>query len=262
MKTIRGKLDSGQTAPSPKITCWLPELAANGMGVVIFPGGGYSGLSEHEGAGYARYFCEAGIACFVVEYRLGTQGHRHPSMLEDALAAVYTIRNQAAELGLDPQKIGVMGSSAGGHLSAHVLVAWDQYACDISLRPDFGILCYPVIISTGEHAHKGSMRNVAGENPPSELLASLSCERWISAQTPPCFLWHTGEDASVPPENSLVFASALRACGVSCELHLYQTGGHGLGLEAPFDWAGECLRWLGDLMRPGDEDTPHTKKSR
>jgi acetyl esterase/lipase len=253
MKTIHGKLDAGTTAPSPKIDCWVPEQAPNGIGLIIFPGGGYGGLADHEGAGYAQYFCSVGISCFVVTYRLGSQGHRHPAMLEDALAAIHTVRSQAADFGVDPQKIGVMGSSAGGHLAAHALVAWPQYARDRSLRPDFGILCYSVITAEGPHAHQGSIQNLVGDNPSPELLAEISCEKQVSAKTPPCFLWHTGEDTGVPLENSILFASALRAHSVPFELHLYHKGRHGLGLNAPFDWATECLRWLEDTVQPGVE---------
>ncbi len=244
---IQGRLGSGTTSPAPEMMCWLPEQGATGVGVVIFPGGGYGGLAAHEGEGYARFLAEAGIAAFVVKYRLGSAGHRHPAMLEDALSAVAAVRSRAAEFGVDPRKIGVMGSSAGGHLTAHALVGWPQYASDVSLRPDFGILCYPVILSDGPYAHKGSMRNLAGENASPELLDELSCERHVTADTPPCFIWHTGEDAGVPLENSLAFAAALRQKKVPFELHVYNKGRHGLGLGAPFDWGRECLRWISDL---------------
>ncbi len=244
MKIIRGTLDSAKTAPSPEIACWIPESNPNGVGILIFPGGGYGHLATHEGEGYAQLLCDAGIACFVVSYRLGSEGHRHPAMLEDSLSAVATIRERAKELGINPNKIGVMGSSAGGHLAAHTLVAWEQYASAVSLRPDFGILCYPVIVSEGQFAHQGSMQNLAGENPPSDLMAELSCDKRVSARTPPCFIWHTGEDASVPLENSMLFASALRQHGIAFELHLYNKGRHGLGVDTPFNWIQECLRWI------------------
>jgi len=247
MKIIQGQLDSGTTSPAPEIECWLPEREASGVGVVVFPGGGYGMLAAHEGEGYARFLSEAGIAAFVVKYRLGSAGHRHPAMLEDALSAVAAVRSRAAEFGVDPARIGVMGSSAGGHLTAHALVGWPLYSSGVSLRPDFGILCYPVILSDGPYAHKGSMRNLAGENASADLLEGLSCERLVTAQTPPCFLWHTGEDAAVPLENSLAFAAALRLNKVPFELHVYNKGRHGLGLGAPFDWGRDCLRWIKDL---------------
>ena len=249
MKIINGKLDSGTTAPSPEIVCWIPESNPNGVGIIIFPGGGYGHLAAHEGEGYAKVLCDAGIACFVVSYRLGTAGNRHPAMLEDALSAIATVRERAKEFGVNPNKLGVMGSSAGGHLTAHTLVAWEQYESSVSLRPDFGILCYPVILSEGQFSHAGSMQNLAGENPTLELLMELSCDKQVSAKTPPCFIWHTGEDSSVPLENSLSFASALRQHGIAFELHLYNKGRHGLGIDTPFNWLQDCLRWINETTQ-------------
>ena len=251
MKIITGRLKGGRTEPSPRIECWIPEQNHKGTGLVILPGGGYGGLSEHEGKGYAEYFSKAGIACFVVSYRLGSKGFRHPAMLEDALAAIHTIRSGAREYHVEPHRIGIMGSSAGGHLAAHTLVAWNRYESDVPMRPDFGVLCYPVIASQGLYAHTGSILNLAGDNPSPELLDELSCDKQVTAETPPCFLWHTGEDTGVPLENSILFASALRRHGVSFELHLYHKGEHGLGLGAPFGWAPECLRWIDEITQRG-----------
>jgi acetyl esterase/lipase len=214
------------------------------MGLVIFPGGSYGMLAEHEGRGYAEHFRAHGIACFVVHYRLGTAGHRHPAMLEDALFAIGSVRARAAELGLDPQRIGVMGSSAGGHLAAHALVAHEQHASAVSLRPDFGVLCYPVVTMQGPFAHAESRTNLLGDAPPAALLDALSCDRQVTAQTPPCFIWHTVADASVPVEHSLLFAAALRRHAVPFELHLYEEGAHGLGLETELPWGRDCLGWL------------------
>lgn len=244
MSTITGTLSSGLTNPTPEIECWVPEEDKNKIGLIIFPGGGYGGLAKHEGAGYAEYFSKAGIACFVVTYRLGSQGFRHPAMLEDALAAIRTVRSKATEFGIDPHRIGVMGSSAGGHLAAHAMVAYEQYDSEISLRPDFGVLCYPVISSQGDQAHSGSMKNLLGPDPDPELLASVSCDALPSAETPPCFLWHTVQDAAVPLENSLLYAAALRKHDIPFELHLYQDGRHGLGLQTDFEWGKDCLRWM------------------
>ncbi len=252
MKSIRGALKGGRTAPSPEIECWLPEKGHKGIGLVILPGGGYGGLAEHEGRDYAEYFARSGIACFVTSYRLGTEGFRHPAMLEDALAGICTVRSAAREFGIAPDRIGIMGSSAGGHLAAHTLVAWDRYESDTSLRPDFGILCYPVITSRGPYAHRGSILNLAGHNPLPEILDEIACEKHVSRDTPPCFIWHTGEDEGVPLENSILFASALRKNAVPFELHLYQKGLHGLGLATTFDWGTECLRWIsGIVQQPG-----------
>jgi acetyl esterase/lipase len=217
------------------------------VGLLIFPGGAYVGHTEYEASDYAQRFRQAGIACFVVRYRLGSGGHRHPEMLEDALAAVETVRSGVPGFPGDFRKLGVMGSSAGGHLAAHAMVAWGRYSSDVSLRPDFGVLCYPVIAARGPYAHQQSIRNLAGPDASPELLDELSCDRQVSAETPPCYLWHTVTDAQVLPENSNLFAAALRAHGVSFELHLYARGGHGLGLKAPFPWADDCLRWIRDL---------------
>jgi acetyl esterase/lipase len=239
---ITGHLPDATTNPAPKITCFPATGNKTDIGLIIFPGGGYGMLAQHEGAGYAKAFAEAGISCFVVEYRLGSTGYRHPAMLEDALAAISTIRQQANDWGLHPEKIGIMGSSAGGHLTAHTLTAWNQY--DASLRPSFGILCYPVIISTGEYAHHGSMQNLAGKDASDALLVSLSCEKNVSSQTPPCFLWHTLQDQAVPAENSFEFAKALRKHNVPFEMHIYPYGRHGLGLDTPFTWSVDCVRWI------------------
>lgn len=255
MTTIAGQLKSGFTNASPTIECWIPDQNPRGIGVLIFPGGGYGGLSEHEGRGYAEYFSRAGIACFVVAYRLGSRGFRHPAMLEDALAAIYSVRKEACRFRVDPRHLGIMGSSAGGHLAAHALVAWTKYESDISLRPDFGVLCYPVITSQGPYAHLGSIRNLAGNTPSPALLDELACEKQVSSHTPPCFLWHTGEDEVVPLENTFLFAEALREQRIPFEMHIYPEGRHGLGLDTPFDWGAECLRWIhATAQQPGAGD--------
>lgn len=246
-KIIKGGLDSGETNPAPEMECWTPEGESNGGAMVIFPGGAYAMLAEHEGRGYAGRFSKAGWTCFVVNYRLGSAGFRHPAMIEDALAAIGTVRSMAGEFGVDPGRVGVIGSSAGGHLAAHAMTAWDTYPEGRAVRPDFGVLCYPVITSTGEFHHAGSMKNLLGDDPSPDLLEAVSCEKNVTAETPPCFLWHTGEDVGVSAENSLAFASALRRHGVEYELHIYAKGRHGLGLGAPFPWADECLRWLSEL---------------
>lgn len=250
MDTIIGQLPSGTTSPAPEIVCWAAEGAPTGVGIVILPGGGYGHLAPHEGEGYARFLSTRGIACFVVRYRLGNAGHHHPAMLEDALAAVSSVRASAERFGVNPARIGVMGSSAGGHLAAHALVAWPRYAGPVPLRPDFGILCYPVITSDAAFSHKGSFANLLGPNPPEALLAEVSCEKHVTRDTPPCFIWHTAEDKGVPAENSMLFASALRRCGVPFELHVYARGRHGLGLNAPFPWGEDCVRWIRDLFAP------------
>lgn len=245
--TFHGKLDQGTTDPSPKIEAYLPsENNRSGIGVIILPGGGYAKLAPHEGEGYALFLKSKGIASFVVEYRLAPNGHKHPAMLEDALAAIQTVRARASGFGIDPLKIGVMGSSAGGHLTAHTVTAYADYSEE--LRPNFGVLCYPVIEMDGAFTHKGSRRNLLGENPSRELRRSVSPELLVNASTPPCFLWHTVEDAVVPVENSLLFVSALRRQGVPFELHAYPKGRHGLGMNTTYGWESSLIRWLFELF--------------
>lgn len=241
---FHGTLPNAHTSPSPEITYYPPKTGCEtGIGIVIFPGGGYGHLAEHEGEDYAEYLTIHGIAGFVVKYRLSPDGFHHPAMLEDALSAIREIRQRTIEFRLT--HIGVMGSSAGGHLAAHSLVAYDEYESDIALRPDFGVLCYPVIISEGKFAHEGSMRNLLGENYfERSLLTSMSLENRITPATPPCFIWHTVQDPGVPMENSMRFASSLRKADVPFELHLYEKGRHGLGLNAEFAWNEDLVRWL------------------
>jgi acetyl esterase/lipase len=228
--------------------------------LVICPGGGYGHLAKHEGEVYAQWLNEHGVAAFVLKYRLGSAGYRHPAMLQDAARAVRTVRAKAAEWKLDPKRIGLMGSSAGGHLTATLLThfdAGDTNAADAierqSSRPDLGILCYPVI-TMDKFTHKGSRNNLLGTNAPPELVSDLSNELQVTSNTPPCFLWHTFEDKTVPVENALMFADALRRAGVPFELRIYEKGSHGLGLGVrewpPKDpdkllpWSRDCLEWL------------------
>jgi acetyl esterase/lipase len=230
--------------------------ATAGAALVICPGGGYARLSPHEGNDYALWLNQHGVTCFVLKYRLGTSGYRHPAMLNDAARAVRWVRAHAEEFKVDAHRVGIMGSSAGGHLAATLLThfdAGDTNAADVierqSSRPDLGVLCYPVI-SLGEFTHKGSKQNLLGTNAPPELVALLSNELQVTTNTPPCFLWTTFEDKTVPLENTLLFAEALRKNHVPFDLHVYQKGGHGMGLKdkAPFanphPWAGDCLVWL------------------
>lgn len=233
-----------------------PERAT-GAAIVVCPGGGYGALAPHEGRDYALWLNELGIAAFVLKYRLGTAGYRHPAMLQDAARAVRTVRARAAEWGLDPKRVGIMGSSAGGHLASTLLThfdAGDPTAADPierqSSRPDLGILCYPVI-TMGEKTHGGSRRNLLGENPSPELVRSLSNELHVTRETPPTFLFHTAEDRAVPVENSLMFAEALARHGVPFALHVYPRGAHGIGLgtrqwdpAARHPWTQQCALWL------------------
>lgn len=243
-RTIVGSLAGARTTPAPRIACFPARGRRTGAALVIFPGGGYGGLADYEGEGYARRFSREGIACFVVEYRLGSQGHRHPAMLEDALAAVATVRSRAEELGVDPATIGVMGSSAGGHLAAHALTAYDRYPGPVPTRPDFGVLCYPVISMRPPYVHAGSRDMLLGPGASADLCDEVSCERHVTARTAPCFLWHTRDDPVVPYQNSTLFAAALETHGVPFELHVFDTGPHGLGKDLAHPWAAACAHWL------------------
>src|SRR5205807_9844240 len=199
----------------PTLTAYLPEpTKATGAAFVICPGGGYGGLANHEGEHYARFLNEHGIAGFVLKYRLGSGGYRHPVMLQDAARALRTVRGRAAEWKLDSKRIGIMGSSAGGHLASTLLTHFDTGKPDDadlierqSSRPDAGILCYAVI-TMGQYTHQGSKNNLLGKDPSPELVAELSNELHVTKETPPCFIWHTYEDSAVPVENSLQFAAA------------------------------------------------------
>jgi acetyl esterase/lipase len=242
----------------PTLTAFLPPAEkATGSAIVICPGGGYGGLADHEGSQYARWLNEQGIAGFVLKYRLGPGGYRHPAMLQDAARALRTVRARAREWKLDPKRIGIMGSSAGGHLASTLVTHFDAGKPDaadpierVSSRPDLGILCYPVI-SMGEHTHQGSKNNLLGKDPSPELVRELSNELQVTKDTPPCFIWHTWEDKGVKIENALSFAGALQTAGVRFDLHVYERGPHGLGLgtrdwqpEKRHPWTRDCVFWL------------------
>lgn len=244
----------------PTLTPYLPAPSETPRtAIIICPGGGYGTLAGHEGDGYARWLNEQGIITFVLKYRLGSKGYRHPAMLDDASMAMRLVRSRAAEWKIDPKRIGIMGSSAGGHLASTLLTHFDAGQPDSpgpiarqSSRPDFGILCYAVI-TLGEFTHQGSKTNLLGPNPPADLVELLSNEKQVRADTPPCFVWHTWADSGVPVENSLQFAAALRAKKVPCDLHLYQNGGHGMGLgknsadpKRLHPWTDDLLYWFSE----------------
>lgn len=243
----------------PTLTPYLANSSkATGTAVVICPGGGYGGLAGHEGKDYALWLNEAGIHAFVLKYRLGSHGYRHPVMLGDAARAVRMVRARALEWKVNPQRIGIMGSSAGGHLASTLLTHFDTGATnstDIietkSSRPDFGILCYAVI-TMGKFTHQGSRNNLLGTPAPQNLIELLSNELQVTKQTPPVFLWHTVEDKAVSVENSLNFAIALRANDVPFDLHIYEKGRHGIGLANGHAWTKDCLFWLSErgLLNP------------
>jgi len=241
---------------TPTLTVYLPRNTPVGMtAVIIFPGGGYRNLAmNHEGRQVANYLNAAGVAAFVVKYRLGPRYH-HPIELGDAQRAIRTVRSHAGEWHIDPARVGVMGFSAGGHLAATVsthfasgLLAAADSVDRASSRPDFAILAYPVISMTEPWTHQGSKANLLGENPPADLARSLSADVAVTPQTPPTFLFQTNADTTVPAENAVSYYLALRKAGVPAEMHIFQNGPHGLGLAlddpALGQWPNLLLNWL------------------
>ena len=240
----------------PTLTPFLVRSNAPAPAIVVLPGGGYGGLAQHEGLDYALWLNQQGLNAFVVKYRLGSHGYRHPVMLQDAARAVRLVRARAADWGVDPARVGIIGSSAGGHLASTLLTQFDPgnpEATDpidrLSSRPDLGILCYPVI-SMGEFTHGGSKNNLLGSTPDPKLVELLSNELQVKKTTPPCFVWHTWEDKAVKVENALMFASSLQKAGVPFDLHIYQQGRHGIGINDkppfpnPHPWTRDLLFWL------------------
>ncbi len=245
-------MDGVPAQKQPVLFPFLLESAAPTGVVIVCPGGGYSYLAPHEGAPIAQMFNRAGIAGFVLHYRIAP--HRYPSPLLDLQRAIRLVRFHAKDWKIKPDCIAVLGFSAGGHLAATATTHFDRgnaKAPDpidrVSCRPDAGILCYPVV-SFGPIGHHGSMVNLIGENPEESLKASLSNELQVTPETPPCFLWHTASDKGVSSENSLQFATALSRCKVPYALHVFPNGGHGLGL-APDEpqakaWPELSVCWL------------------
>jgi acetyl esterase/lipase len=243
----------------PNITIYLPPKdKANGAAVVIFPGGGYGHLAmDHEGHQIAQWLNSFGVAGFIVKYRHSRSGagYGHPAPLQDAQRAIRTVRSGAKKWNLDPNRIGIIGFSAGGHLASsagtHFKQRYSEAKDEIDragCRPDFMILMYPVASFTESFTHKGSRRNLLGENPDAQLVRNLSNEKQVTSETPPTFLVHANDDKPVPPENSIYFYLALKKANVPAEMHIYEKGGHGFGPgvgKGPVSsWMLRCSDWM------------------
>ena len=226
----------------------------NSAAVIICPGGGYGILAiDKEGHDVAKKFQEIGVTAFVLKYRLPSDlimKDKSLGPLQDALQAIYLVRKNAASFNVDPNRVGIMGFSAGGHLASTASTHFADMKIDnqenISLRPSFSILIYPVI-TFGISTHGGSVKNLLGENPTEEQKKYFSSERQVTPQTPPAFLVHANSDKSVPVQNSLRYNEALVKNNVPVEMHIYQAGGHGFGLfnkTTKDDWFERLKNWL------------------
>ena len=240
----------------PTMTIYLPaKEKATGSAVVIFPGGGYQRIAiDHEGCQVARWLNELGIAAFVVDYRHRGRGYGHPAPIQDAQRAIRTVRSGSAKFGIEPNKIGIIGFSAGGHLASTAGTHFNEKFYEpvdandnASARPDFMILIYPVI-SMGSVSHSGSRIALLGGNASQELVDKFSNEKQVDSNTPPTFLVHATDDKTVPAENSISFYLACKKAHVPAEMHIWQKGEHGFGLGksgTPVShWPALCADWM------------------
>jgi acetyl esterase/lipase len=238
----------------PTLGIYLPEKEkANGTCIIIIPGGGYQiNAIGHEGFDIAKKLVEMGITAFVVKYRIpndATMGDKKTGPLQDAQQAISYVRKNAAIFRIDPSKIGILGFSAGGHLASTAGTHFENpvQKHDVSVRPDFMILVYPVISMQANVTHAGSRESLLGKNPSEKDITNYSNELQINEKTPPTFLVHASDDETVKVENSLLFYSALIKNKVPAELHVYQMGGHGFGLTNKTTqdlWMERCKNWM------------------
>ncbi len=257
-----GALGTGED-DIPTIAVTFPkEGMSNGGAVVICPGGGYHGLAMgHEGHDVAKWFNSLGYTAAVLKYRLPSKGYPHPAPLQDVQHAIQTLRSRADEWQLDPKQIGVFGSSAGGHLAStaatHVLKGLPDATdpvLQVTSRPDFLVLLYPVISMDPAITHQGSKRNLLGQDPKPELVDLMSSELQVTSETPETFIVHADDDRGVKSENSIRFYLSLRQAGVPAELHIFMEGGHGFGIKdkayRPVDgWPPLLALWLESTTR-------------
>jgi len=242
-----------QKVSRPRIEVYLPaKVKATGAGVLVFPGGGYAGLTyEFEGAQQAAFFVDHGIAAFVVRYRLPsdqTMVDKSVGPLEDAQQALRLVRQHAKEWNVDPSRVGAIGYSAGGHLAATLATHFNKAYIDnpdqVSLRPDFLIAVYPVVSMDAKITHMDSRKALLGVNPSDDLVRLFSNELQVSADTPPTLLLHAGDDRLVDIDNSILFYEALRHAGVPVEARFFEKGQHGFFLMPRDQWQSAIIDWL------------------
>jgi acetyl esterase/lipase len=259
MKEITTNMSDGgfkgyRSISKPTLAIYLPvQSIATGAAVIICPGGGYVTESYRaEGTVIAEAFNKQGIAAFVLKYRLPSDSimkDKSIGPLQDAQQAIKTVRQRAAEWKINPDKVGIMGFSAGGHLASttgtHFNKSYIPNNENVNLRPDFLILVYPVISMTDELTHMGSRNNLLGNNPGAEQISLFSNELQVNENTPPTWLTHTGDDTAVPVENSIRFYQALIKNKVPAEMHLYPKGNHAFVLRLPTDeWMQPLFEWM------------------
>lgn len=249
-----GQVSVFRGSTNPTLEIFLPKNADKAPpAVVICPGGGYSAQVYHkEGTDIAKTFNEQGIAAFVLKYRIpndATMKDKSIGALQDAQQAIKWVRDHSSEWKVDPEKIGIMGFSAGGHLAAtagtHFTKSYIPNPEGTSLRPDFVILVYPVISMREEITHSGSRKNLLGDTPNDSQVKLFSNELQVTGETPPTWLTHAGDDKAVPVANSIRFYNALIDHGVPAEMHLYPAGGHGFVLKSPAEaWMQQVFDWM------------------
>lgn len=269
-ETIPGTLGTAEK-DIPRIFVYLPaDSTGPTPAVVICPGGGYvRHAMEHEGRDIAERLRRESIAAVVLKYRLPADGYRHPVPILDARRAIQTVRFHARQWNIDPNQIGIMGFSAGGHLASTAGTFFEEIPLAASVQdavsqasyhPNFLVLVYPVISMQDELTHRGSKINLLGPEPAPELVERLSNERQITKATPPTFLIHANDDKTVLPENSVLFYGGLRKAGIPAELHIYLKGGHGFGTRPSAGpaagWLDDCLKWMKQMGFLGSVSEP------
>lgn len=241
----------------PTLELFFPDERQDAApAVLICPGGGYAVLAyDHEGIQVAKWFAQRGIVAAILKYRLPSDDIMEQKAfgpLGDAQEGIRVLRRKAAEWNINPNKIGIIGFSAGGHLAASATTRYAEALYpvpdSVSARPDFAILVYGVISMQPEITHKGSATNLLGATPDQTAINQASNELQVNSNTPPCFVIHSQNDPAVPVENSLRFYAALTKAKVPSELHIHERGGHGYGLgvnpDSPAHWTKDLEVWL------------------